>query len=83
MGERLDGYDVYTVWPGFRFQCQGCHKVLEPGDSFARLNDDSSAVLCLDCVHKRRAEPVERAEPAELVPERHGHRRDTDWMEYD
>lgn len=80
--------EIFEVWVGFKFQCQDCHTVLEPGDKIARLDDDSSAVLCLDCLHKRQvwakqhAAPIGPTEHKQERPRR-AHRREADWMRWD
>jgi len=78
------------VWAGFKFQCQDCGAVLEEGDKFARMDDDSSTVLCLDCLTKRQVWAKEHNKPVGPTehkdePRRHrrGHRRSTEWMEFE
>lgn len=89
-GTMATNAEIHEVWVGFRFQCHDCHAVLEPGDKFARMDDDSSTVLCIDCLVRRQqwaqhhSDPIGPTEFKE--PDRHGtrwHRREADWMEFD
>jgi hypothetical protein len=71
--------EIYVIWPGFSFQC-ACGKRLVEGDRFAQLDDDSSTVLCLDCLAKRQGQAV-KVGPTEFKEQRPG--RDTEWMEFE
>ena len=80
---------IFTVPQGFKFQCQDCHAILDgnDGDKCGQLDDDSSTMLCLDCLGKRQRwakEHTASVGPTEHKRPRRSHRRDAvEWMEYD
>ena len=79
------GGELYNIPAGLTVHCIECSKTLEEGD-ICYIAEDSSSILCLDCLSKRQNRERRRTVgPTEYKdePQRQAHGRRASWMSYD